>query len=148
MEHYPVKTEFDAGKGIMYVTQQWGEDKNDFVEIRLSKDQLLQLAADFLGAAGKKKSDATSGTAEHFDLFWNAYPSKRRVDKQTCIKKWKSLNLDSIHLVVVDALETIKKSEDWTKDGGRYIPMSTTFINQRRWETVEDDTKPWQATII
>ena len=30
-------------------------------------------------------------------------------------------------------------SADWQKDGGRYIPMASTWLNGRRWE---DEDKP------
>ena len=32
------------------------------------------------------------------------------------------------------SIEQSKKSEQWTKDNGKYIPMPSTWLNQRRWE--------------
>ena len=32
------------------------------------------------------------------------------------------------------ALEAQKKSLQWSKEGGQYIPNPTTWLNQERWE--------------
>ena len=37
------------------------------------------------------------------------------------------------------ALEAQKKSEDWLKDKGQFIPYPTTWLNQGRWE---DEVEP------
>ena len=38
-----------------------------------------------------------------------------------------------------DSLKRALASADWQKDGGRYIPMASTWLNGRRWE---DEDKP------
>ena len=35
---------------------------------------------------------------------------------------------------MLDAITTWKRSEQWTKDGGQFIPNPTTWLNGRRWE--------------
>ena len=35
---------------------------------------------------------------------------------------------------ILDAVERQKHSPQWTKDGGQYIPLATTWLNGRRWE--------------
>lgn len=68
-----------------------------------------------------------------FDTFWEAYPKK--VGKQPAAKAWKSLNPDHEMLVVLlKAIETQKASEQWRKDGGKFIPHPATWINGKRWE--------------
>lgn len=68
-----------------------------------------------------------------FDAFWSAYP--RKVDKQKAIKSFKWLKVDDELLrVILAALEKQKRSPQWTKDGGTYIPHPTTWLNNRRWE--------------
>ena len=68
-----------------------------------------------------------------FDRFWAAYP--RKVAKPDARKKFEKLNPDG-HLleVMLQAIERQKKSEQWTKDGGQFIPYPSTWIHQRRWE--------------
>lgn len=36
--------------------------------------------------------------------------------------------------VLLKALEEQKKSLQWTKDGGQFVPHPTTWLNQERWE--------------
>lgn len=39
------------------------------------------------------------------------------------------------HLVnILEDIERRKSGEDWSKDGGKYIPNPATYLNQRRWE--------------
>ena len=42
---------------------------------------------------------------------------------------------------LLDALEVQKRSNDWTKDGGQYIPYPAKWLNKRRWED-SMDAKP------
>ena len=39
---------------------------------------------------------------------------------------------------LLDALEIQKRSHDWTKDGGQYIPYPAKWLNKRRWEDSMD----------
>ena len=68
-----------------------------------------------------------------FDRFWDAYP--RKAAKPDARKKFERLNPDEELLkAMLAAIEKSKGSEQWTKDGGQYIPYPATWINQRRWE--------------
>lgn len=70
---------------------------------------------------------------DRFDRFWNEYP--RHVSKQNAFKAFEKLNPDDQLLeVMIKAVEQQKKSEQWTKDGGQFIPHPATWINQKRWE--------------
>lgn len=45
------------------------------------------------------------------------------------------LNLtDELQQTILAALEKHKKSEDWKKDAGKFIPYPATWLNGRRWE--------------
>ena len=35
---------------------------------------------------------------------------------------------------IIKAVENQKKDEKWLRDGGRYIPMPATWLNQERWD--------------
>lgn len=69
-----------------------------------------------------------------FERFWNAYPKVRRQKKKDAKKAWDKLkpSLELCHQMAV-ALEAQKRSEEWTRDGGRYIPMPATWIRGERW---------------
>lgn len=70
---------------------------------------------------------------ELFLKFWKAYPKK--VGKQDALKSFKKIKpnqelVDKMISVINDAKDT----EQWTKNGGQYIPNPSTWLNQGRWE--------------
>ena len=68
-----------------------------------------------------------------FDLFWSKYPKK--VKKQKARELWAKLAPDAaLSAVILDALDRQRRSDQWTRDGGRYVPDPTTWLNGRRWE--------------
>lgn len=71
--------------------------------------------------------------SESFNDFWKAYPKK--VSKTSALKAWNKLKPDD-NLVreILSALEQQKKSAQWQKDDGQFIPYPTTWLNGRRWE--------------
>lgn len=71
-----------------------------------------------------------AASPEGFAEFWLAYPKK--VGKGAAEAAWRKLRppLPSC----LNAVSAAATSNDWTKEGGRYIPNPATWINQRRWE--------------
>ena len=67
-----------------------------------------------------------------FAEFWEAYP--RKVDKKGAERAFLRVKgIADIFQQMMDALAACKRSEQWTKDGGQYIPHPTTWIRQERW---------------
>lgn len=74
---------------------------------------------------------------ELFEKFWNAYP--RKVGKGAAEKAFKKYKPDDDLLAtMLSALSVQKRSEQWAKDGGQFIPYPATWLNQRRWEDVPE----------
>ncbi len=68
-----------------------------------------------------------------FERFWSAYPKKTA--KQNAVKAWEKLKPDEkLTARILTSLEQQKKSAQWTKDGGQYIPYPATWLNGKRWE--------------
>lgn len=68
-----------------------------------------------------------------FDEFWAAYP--KHVAKQPARRAFERLKPDRALLdKMLAALRWQTQSEQWTKDGGRYVPNPATWLNARRWE--------------
>jgi hypothetical protein len=65
-----------------------------------------------------------------FVAWWKAYPNKS--GKSVALQSWLRDEPDPV--VLMRALEWQVKSEKWTKDGGAFIPMPATYLNQRRYE--------------
>lgn len=77
----------------------------------------------------KKKSYDADG----FTTFWAAYPKK--AGKADALKAWNKLKPDIVlQAKMGEALTAQKKSPQWTKNNGQYIPMPSTWLNGRRWE--------------
>ena len=76
--------------------------------------------------------------ASDFDRFWEAYPKKK--NKETARRAFKKLKGVSIDTLLA-AIEQQKKSKDWLKEGGQYIPYPATWLNAGGWEN-EDGPNP------
>lgn len=68
-----------------------------------------------------------------FDQFWRLYPKKR--SKGQAEKTWVKINPDDeLYKQILSGLENAKKSLDWQKDNGQYIPYPSTWLNAKGWE--------------
>jgi hypothetical protein len=83
---------------------------------------------------GKLSQDSIYTTTPAFDSFWLQYP--RKVKRFTAWTTWeKKVGTDGlVHHKIMEALEKYKKSAEWLKDQGRFIPHPTTWLNGKRWE--------------
>lgn len=69
-------------------------------------------------------------SGEDFEVFWKAYP--RKESKAQAKKSFAKVTVPLETLL--QALETQKQSDQWSRNDGRYIPYASTWLNQRRWE--------------
>lgn len=70
---------------------------------------------------------------DRFDLFWQAYPRKTgKAYAKKCFDKLKP----SAELTerMIKAIEEQKRSLEWKRDNGQYIPNPSTWLNQGRWD--------------
>ena len=76
---------------------------------------------------------------ELFDRFWALYPKKR--NKPAALRAWRRLNpTAALCMTMSRALKRQMASEEWQKDGGRYVPYPASWLNGARWEDSPDDT--------
>lgn len=68
--------------------------------------------------------------AQDFESFWEAYP--RKVGKAKAEAAFQKLSVPVE--VLISAIAKQKKSAQWTKDGGQFIPHPTTWLNRQGWE--------------
>ena len=91
----------------------------DNIDTRESKDSLV--------CASRCASD------DGFAAFWAAYPKKK--SKGQALSAWKKLKPDSsLQALILKAIEAQKRSPDWQKDKGKYIPYPATWLNAMAWE--------------
>lgn len=92
----------------------------------------------------KIKQIPTPSTASRragFEVFWHAYP--RKVGKANAEKAWNKLAplvpceadpLCQRHERIFRMLTEYRRSRDWQRDDGQFIPYPATWLNERRWE--------------
>lgn len=88
-----------------------------------------------------KKADSkkTKSKASGFEEFWAAYPKK--VDKTKSREIWQKLVPDeALKKQIIAAVKQQAKSDEWTKDGGQFVPYPSTWLRRRRWE--DEPTTP------
>ena len=81
----------------------------------------------------QRKRAKTQKQEELFARFWAAYPKKR--SKGQAEKAWAKLQPDEqLVETMLATLERAKKSEEWRKENGRYIPYPASWLNAKGWE--------------
>jgi hypothetical protein len=70
------------------------------------------------------------------EVFWKAYPRKtaKKKSREAARKVWTEEDADGI----MAGLERAKESDQWRRDGGRFIPHAATWLNQERWTDEEE----------
>jgi len=78
----------------------------------------------------ENEKENESKKAANFDRFWEAYPRKvGKVKAQTAFQKV-TVPVE----ILLSAIAEQKKSPQWQKDGGQFIPHPATWLNGKRWE--------------
>jgi len=121
----------------------WSRRVNDNFERRKEISEKRALAgrasalAKQMSAKGnkekKKKEKKILSYADGFLSFWTAYP--RKESKQNAFAAWKKMNGTCPDIdIILTKISQQKKTDEWTRENGRFIPHPATWINQRRWE--------------
>ncbi len=83
--------------------------------------------------SGNKKDKNNKNNKKKFDIFWGAYP--KRKSKGYAEKVFAKVNPDEQLLATMLAkIEQAKKSEDWQREDGKFIPYPATWLNSKGWE--------------
>lgn len=85
--------------------------------------------------------------SKEFEEFFSAYPKK--FDKERVNKVWNDLEIDDLlHWKIITSLNKQKESEDWTKDGGQYIPSPLKWLEGKRWQDEVFVPKPKKRGFV
>jgi uncharacterized protein YdaU (DUF1376 family) len=82
----------------------------------------------------KKPPKSPKGDVAGFEEFYAAYPKKE--GRATAAKAFDKV--DAPIGILMAALSWQRRGKQWTKDGGAYIPLPASWLNQRRWEDQQD----------
>ena len=81
---------------------------------------------------------SSSATAEEdiaaaFERFWNSYPNQ--IAREDARQTFRSLCLSAEELSsLFDGLARWKRSVEWSKSAGQYIPRPAKWLSERRWQ--------------
>ena len=82
----------------------------------------------------KPQAQSRSPYTQEFETFWQAYPKK--TGKDAAYRAWQAKKrekrLPELRQLI-PKLDAAKRTEQWQRDGGQYIPNPSTWINQARW---------------
>ena len=68
-----------------------------------------------------------------FDSFWAIYPKRKARNRAEAA--WNKIRPDEQTIQeILAAVQAQKKSRDWVKDGGQYIPYPATWLNDGGWK--------------
>jgi len=128
--------------GADSAAKRWSTDgSTDFVEDgltdgsthRSTDPEAIQPPTTNLQPRATNHQKTPSATDVAFERFWKAYP--RKVAKPAALKAWGKAKPDDLLTErIIRAVQAQSTCEQWTKDGGAFIPHPATWLNNRRWE--------------
>jgi len=83
-----------------------------------------------------------------FEKFWAAYP--RKDAKAQAMKAFAKLRADEVLLAsILRGVAAARDSEQWQRDGGKFVPYAATWLNGRRWEdeAVQTARDPFRGAL-
>lgn len=97
------------------------------------------------------QSGAKTGLAEVrfslFERFWKEYPKKK--SKGDAEKAFKAIKpSEQLLETMISTIKQAKTSEEWTKEGGRFIPYPASWLRAKGWEDqgvtgIEQPNRKW-----
>lgn len=88
-------------------------------------------------------SDRVQPFTPGFLLAWQSFPGpgRDRSCRRDSFRVWESENLETKTDKVLAAIAAWKSSEQWTRDGGQYVPALHRWLKRRKW------TEPPQVMV-
>jgi len=90
--------------------------------------------------------DLINNKLSSFEQFYKSYPKKK--SRGQAEKAFSKINPDEQLLTkILESVERAKKSEDWIKEKGKYIPHPATWLNAQGWLDEEPETHPLAGKV-
>jgi DNA replication protein DnaC len=105
-----------------------------------------------MGHASRSTSTTSNGNSQRpklkrddedppgFAAFWGEYPNKAA--KKAARRAWIKHKLhedETLRQQIMAALAVQKRSQNWTKENGAFVPYAATWLNDERWT---DELRP------
>ena len=147
-----VKPTLDAGRKKAASGKQGGSktkanrkqtETEKEVEIEKEKEVEIEIENEcYISSSATAEED---NTAAAFDRFWDLYPNQ--IAREDARKTFFSIcsSLDDTQRIL-SGLERWKRSLEWEKDNGKYIPRPANWLKDRRWMEHPKETIPKGAS--
>ena len=123
-------------ESICLTYEKHSENEN----ININKDVFISESKD----KDLHSSNENNKYLDRFARFWSAYPKK--VGKGDAEKRFLKLKpSEELTEQMIRAVEAQKKSAQWVRDNGQYVPNPSTWLNQERWRD-ELPRSPYDTT--
>lgn len=143
LTHHAISVAHEDGEFV--ISQSIGDTADDVITIRISGDQAIQIAKFLIASKPKSDSDQAESPqlSEGFAEFWTEYP--RKDGKIRAIDLWRRQHLHQRRATIMQHLRGVKQTEQWLKDGGKFVPHAATYLSQKRYldEIDQDDITAW-----
>jgi uncharacterized protein YdaU (DUF1376 family) len=130
----PAGTETD-GVAKPEITQPFTDGKPEITQPKTNQEPITNNQEPIEDQKTSPSGLASESRANHeatFEIFYSAYPLKK--SKIAALKAWLKLKPDTaLVATIMRQLEIQVRSDDWNRDGGRYIKHPSTWINQQCW---------------
>ena len=122
------------------LTKVQGYNRKDMVEN--DNEGVFEFATQPEVMAPKKRSLRLDYTPE-FEAFWKAYPPRDANHKKPAFDSWRRLSADE----QARALQSLPAfTEHYRKQDFKFLPMTTTFLNQGQWNEWADKSESQAAS--
>lgn len=110
------------------------KENEELAKPMLSENSIVENSIDYniYNTCSNDKANNISNE-ELFETFWEAYPKKKNKGNA---EKWFKSHKPSKELVdtMLKKIEQQKKTKDWLKNEGQFIPYPSTWLNAKAWE--------------
>lgn len=102
-------------------------------QLELSSNVTVTQNVTQCNALDKDKEIDKDKEEDLFNLFWKAYPKKK---SKGDAEKWFKKNKPNKALVdlMIAKIEELKKTKEWQKEKGQFIPYPASWLNSKGWE--------------
>lgn len=117
------------------------------LEISRLRSDAGKASANKRSTSGSTPSTSTSTSySTSFLRFYEMYPRKQA--KADAAKAWEQIGGEDQLDVILASLQWQKRSQDWTKDAGKFVPYPASYLRAKRWEDEPQQKGRGQAASI
>ncbi len=108
-------------------------DNGFFILVRDASKSLADCVQLAVPETEESRVETETKAESGFASFWSAYPKKKAKDDAK--KAFDKRKPDKALLdLMLSAIAAQSKSDDWLKDGGKFIPYPATWLDDGRWQ--------------